>query len=63
MLQDHNKELSDCLFSEVNPIPIKEACYQKGLISSNTLRLPLTKMENDNKQTLIKVMKKQGFLK
>lgn len=62
MLQVENKELSDVLFSEVNPIPIKEACYQMNLINSNGLRLPLTKMEEQHKRKLVKVMKKQGLL-
>lgn len=63
MLQDENKELSDVLFSEVNPIPVKEACYQMGLIKSNCLRLPLTKMEEKHKSSLVKVMKKQGLIR
>lgn len=62
-LQDEQKELSDVLFSEVNPIPIKEACYQMGLIDSNKVRLPLITMEDENKEKLIKVMKKQGLIK
>lgn len=62
MLQEENKELSDVLFSEVNPIPIKEACYQMNLIKNNELRLPLTKMEDENTNKLIKVLQRQGFL-
>lgn len=62
MLQEENKELSDVLFSEVNPIPIKEACYQMNLIENNELRLPLTKMEDENTDKLIKVLRKQGFI-
>lgn len=62
MLQEENKELSDMLFSEVNPIPIKEACYQMNLIENNELRLPLTKMEAENAKKLIKVLQKQGFI-
>lgn len=62
MLQEENKELSDVLFSEVNPIPIKEACYQMNLIENNELRLPLTKMEERNTEKLVKVLKKQGFI-
>ena len=63
MLQEENKELSDVLFSEVNPIPIKEACYQMNLIDNNELRLPLTNMEEVNTDKLIKVLKNQGFIK
>lgn len=61
-LQIKNKELSNALFSEVNPIPIKEACYLKGLIEDNSLRLPLTNIEDENRKKLVKVMKKQGIL-
>lgn len=62
-LQDEQKELSDVLFCEVNPIPIKKACYEMGLIESDTLRLPLTDLSSDNHKRLIKVMKKQGLVK
>lgn len=62
-LQDEQKELSDVLFCEVNPIPIKKACYEMGLIESGALRLPLTDLSSDNHKRLIKVMKKQGLVK
>lgn len=62
-LQDEQKELSDVLFCEVNPIPIKKACYEMGLIESDSLRLPLTDLSSDNHKRLIKVMKKQGLVK
>lgn len=63
MLQNKQAELSKVLFSEVNPIPIKEACYQMGLIDNNTVRLPLINMEEKNKKSLIKVMKNQGLIR
>lgn len=62
ILQEKQKELSDVLFSEVNPIPIKEACYQMGLISSSKLRLPLTQMEENTKENLVKVLKRQNLI-
>lgn len=62
-LQEEQKELSDVLFSEVNPIPVKKACYDMGLIKSSALRLPLTDLSSDNHKKLIKVMKKQGLIK
>lgn len=62
-LQKKQKELSDVLFSEVNPIPVKEACYQMNLINTNKLRLPLTTMENESKENLVKTLKKQKLIK
>lgn len=62
-LQDEQKELSDVLFCEINPIPIKKACYEMSLIESGALRLPLTDLSSDNHKRLIKVMKKQGLVK
>lgn len=38
-------ELVSALFCEVNPIPVKTAAYLMGLIESDYMRLPLTKME------------------
>lgn len=61
-LQNEQTELSNVLFSEVNPIPIKEACYQMGLITESNVRLPLTKMEEGNKKELVKVLKKQKLI-
>lgn len=48
---------SEILFSEVNPIPIKKALYELGLIESDELRLPLTKMEEKNVKKLKKIIK------
>ncbi|CAA2931098.1 4-hydroxy-tetrahydrodipicolinate synthase [Arsenophonus endosymbiont of Bemisia tabaci] len=41
-LNDRLSELHHQLFIEPNPIPVKWACYQLGLINSDTLRLPMT---------------------
>lgn len=49
---------SKVLFSEVNPIPVKRALYELGLIKSDSVRLPLTKMEDKNVKELKKVLKK-----
>lgn len=62
-LQEEQKELSDVLFSEVNPIPVKKACYEMGLIDSDSLRLPLTSISEENYKKLIKIMKKQKIIK
>ena len=61
-MQQEQTELSEVLFSEVNPIPIKESCYLKGLINDNSLRMPLSNIEDDNKKRLVKVLKKQGLI-
>ena len=59
-LQMHYKPLIDALFSEVNPIPVKAALAAMGLCSDYA-RLPLTKMEADTCQNLLKQMRKVGI--
>ena len=49
--------LFETLFIEPNPIPIKTALMEKGLIKSAELRLPLTAMTDANSDTLIQAMK------
>ena len=49
---------SKVLFSEVNPIPVKRALYELGIIKSDELRLPLTQMEKEHILELQKVLKK-----
>ena len=49
--------LIETLFVEPNPIPIKTALMEKGLIKSNEMRLPLTAMTEGNKDKLIRVMR------
>lgn len=44
------------LFSEVNPIPVKAALHRMGLIE-NTLRLPLTPLEEDKSDALEKALR------
>jgi len=44
-LQNQMRDLVDALFCEVNPIPVKTAAYLLGLIDSDYMRLPMTKME------------------
>lgn len=48
---------SKVLFSEVNPIPVKRALYELGLIRSDEVRLPLTRMEERRVLELKKVIK------
>ena len=54
-------ELVNALFCEVNPIPVKAACAAMGLCE-NYLRLPLTPMEEANKQRLLNCMRQVGIL-
>ena len=43
------------LFSDVNPIPIKEAMYQKGFCT-NTVRLPLIQLTAEKKECLKNIL-------
>ena len=49
------------LFSEVNPIPVKEALAQMGMIEAN-YRLPLTAMSNGAAQALRSALKEVGLV-
>lgn len=51
--------LTNALFSEVNPIPAKAAVSTMGFGEEN-LRLPLTPMEDANRQKLFEEMRKLG---
>ena len=53
--------LISALFSEVNPIPVKEALGQMGLLDVH-YRLPLTHMAQDTRARLTQVMKEAGIL-
>lgn len=59
-LQCHYHSLIDALFCEVNPIPVKAAMAAMGFCD-NYLRLPLTEMEEDNRQKLLALMRKEGL--
>ena len=52
--------LIDLLFCEVNPIPAKAAVSALGF-GENYLRLPLTPMEDGNREKLYKEMRKLGL--
>ncbi len=51
--------LINALFSEVNPIPVKAAMAAMGRCE-NSLRLPLTPMEEPHRQVLLEKMREQG---
>lgn len=53
--------LINALFSEVNPIPVKEALAQMGLIEAN-YRLPLCPMAENTRAGLVQAMKGAGLL-
>lgn len=60
-LQVKYKRLIDLLFIEVNPIPVKAALCEMGLISPE-IRSPLTEMEEETKALLIEEMKAMGLV-
>ena len=55
-------ELTDALFCEVNPIPVKEACNMLGF-DVGPVRLPLYEMSDENKIRLKAAMSGYGLLK
>ena len=55
-------DLMDGFFMDVNPIPIKEALYQMGLIQSNFCRLPLTTMTETAREKLNALLKKHSLV-
>lgn len=60
-LQVVGQPLIKALFGEVNPIPVKEALAQMGLIEAN-YRLPLYPMSEASKAALLDAMKGAGIL-
>ena len=56
-------DLMDAFFMDVNPIPIKEALYQMGMISTNFCRMPLTTMTEENREKLRALLKKHNMVK
>lgn len=61
-LQLEYLSLTNTLFIETNPIPVKTALNLMGFNVGN-LRLPLCEMEEQNKNTLISVLSKYGLMK
>ena len=55
-------DLMDGFFLDVNPIPIKEAMFQMGLIQSNFCRMPLTTMTDEGKAKLTAMLKKHSLV-
>ena len=59
-LQKQYLPLTNALFCEVNPIPVKAAMAAMGFCE-NYLRLPLVTMEEDHRQTLLACMREVGI--
>ncbi len=59
-LQLKSEEVFECLFSEVNPIPVKKAVSLMGF-AAGPLRLPLTEMTPAKAEKLKEAMKKLGL--
>ena len=53
--------LVNALFCEVNPIPVKAAMAAMGYCE-DYLRLPLTPMEEGNREKLLSLMKKENII-
>lgn len=56
-------DLMDGFFMDVNPIPIKEAMWLMGAISTNFCRLPLTTMPDEKRTELNALLMKHGLVK
>lgn len=61
-IQCETEELFECLFSEVNPIPVKKAVNLLGY-NAGPLRMPLMEMSPDKAAVLEQAMKKFGCIK
>lgn len=59
-LQLRYKPLIDALFCETNPIPAKAALAAMG-VCGETMRLPLTPMEDADRNSLLALMRKEGL--
>lgn len=55
-------DLMDGFFMDVNPIPIKEALFQMGLLQTNYCRMPLTTMTEEGAAKLNALLKKHGLV-
>ena len=55
-------DLMDGFFMDVNPIPIKEALFRMGKISSNYCRMPLTTMPEEKRAQLEALLEKHSLI-
>ena len=54
-------DLVDALFSDVNPIPVKEACSMMGF-AAGPCRMPLYPMTDEGREELRRIMAKHGLI-
>ena len=54
--QNNLFQLSEAMFVESNPVPVKYALYKMGIFSSAECRLPLVELNADNKAKIDKVL-------
>lgn len=56
-------DLMDGFFMDVNPIPIKEALWQMGVISTNFCRMPLTTMPREKQDAMRAMLLEHRLIK
>ena len=54
--------MCDLLFCEANPIPVKWAMKEMGIIESGVLRLPLVELDKKFHKPMQDVLRKMGAL-
>jgi 4-hydroxy-tetrahydrodipicolinate synthase len=55
------ESLHQCLFVESNPIPVKWALYEMGLIPAG-IRLPMTTLSSEHHETIRQALRKAGLI-
>ena len=56
-LQNKLQILSQAMFCETNPVPVKYALYKIGIFASGELRLPLVELGENNKKKIDEILK------
>jgi len=63
-LNDYLSEIMEAMFFEVNPIPVKTAMAMVWpQMYKETFRLPMCQMETENREKLVRVLRKYDLLK
>ena len=55
-------DLMDGFFMDVNPIPIKDALWRMGLLSTNFCRMPLTCMPEEKQTKMHEMLREHGLI-